>query len=166
MWPSIRIAIHVRMWRHNSDLAVAINRKTNGLITPPPKWVSAQLLLLQSCEKGPSIKYPPPPNFVLISCKAKICSKKRPPRWPCAVKTHWRIMEKSKVTNSEWLLSTDQHTFLDTKEAWLRFVLWTPVKSSDQEPRKQSNQGRFSLIKILDPSRKRFYGQRVCDYPL
>ena len=125
---------HTCMWRCNIDLAVAINRKTNGLITPPPKWVSAQLLLLQSCEKGPSIKYPPPPNFVLISCKAKICSKKRPPRWPCAVKTHWRIMEKSKVTNSEWLLSTDQHTFLDTKEAWLRFALWTPIKSSDQEP--------------------------------
>ena len=38
-------------------------------------------------------------------------------------------------TNSERLISTNQRTFLDTKEAWLRFVLWTPVKSSDQEPR-------------------------------
>ena len=53
----------------------------------------------------------------------------------CGEDFHWRIMEKSKATNSEWLLSTDQRTFLDTKEAWLRFVLWTPVKSSDQEPR-------------------------------
>ena len=38
-------------------------------------------------------------------------------------------------TNSERLISIDRHTFLDTKEAWLHFVLWTPVKSSDQEPR-------------------------------
>ena len=45
-------------------------------------------------------------------------------------------------TNSEQLISTDQRTFLDTTEAWLRFVLWNPVKSSDQ--------GRFSLITILD----------------
>jgi len=44
-------------------------------------------------------------------------------------------MKKSKAMNSERLLSTDQRTFLDTKEAWLRFVIWTPVKSSDQEPR-------------------------------
>ena len=29
----------------------------------------------------------------------------------------------------------NQSTFLDTMEAWLRFALWTPVKSSDQEPR-------------------------------
>ena len=29
----------------------------------------------------------------------------------------------------------DQRTFFDTMEAWLRFVLWTPVKSSNQEPR-------------------------------
>ena len=36
--------------------------------------------------------------------------------------------------NSEWLISTDQCTFLDTTEVWLCFVLWTPVKSSDQEP--------------------------------
>ena len=38
-------------------------------------------------------------------------------------------------TNSERLISTDQHTFLDTTEAWLRFVLWTPIKSGDQKPR-------------------------------
>jgi len=36
--------------------------------------------------------------------------------------------------NSERLISTDQCTFLDTTEVWLRFVLWTPVKSSNQEP--------------------------------
>ena len=39
------------------------------------------------------------------------------------------------MTNSERLISTNQCTFLDTTEAWLHFVLWTPVKSSDQEPR-------------------------------
>jgi len=37
--------------------------------------------------------------------------------------------------NSERLISTDQHIFLDSTEAWLRFVLWIPVKSSDWEPR-------------------------------
>jgi len=36
--------------------------------------------------------------------------------------------------DSEQLKSTDQCTFSDTKESWLRFVLWTPVKSRDQEP--------------------------------
>ena len=37
-------------------------------------------------------------------------------------------------TNSEWLISTDQRTFLDTTEVWLCFALWTPIRSSDQEP--------------------------------
>ena len=37
--------------------------------------------------------------------------------------------------NSERLISTDQCTFSDTWQAWVRFVLWTPVASSDQEPR-------------------------------
>jgi len=31
---------------------------------------------------------------------------------------------------------------------------------------RSSDQGRFSPIKILDRRRKRFYKQRVCDYPL
>ena len=66
----------------------------------------------------------------------------------------------------------NQCTFSDTYEVWLRFVL---IESSDQEPQKGAvkrsrtiftDQGRFSPIKILDPSRKRFYRQRVCDYPL
>jgi len=31
-------------WRHNGERAVAINGKTEALRTPPPRWVSAQLL--------------------------------------------------------------------------------------------------------------------------
>jgi len=34
------------------------------------------------------------------------------------------------------------------------------------ETERSSDQGRFSPIKILDPGHKRFYRQRVCDYPL
>ena len=37
-------------------------------------------------------------------------------------------------TNSEKLISSDQHTFSDTQQAWQRFILWTLVESSDQEP--------------------------------
>ena len=37
--------------------------------------------------------------------------------------------------NSERLISTDQHIFLDSTEAWLCFVLWIPVKSRNREPR-------------------------------
>jgi len=29
-----------------------------------------------------------------------------------------------------------------------------------------NDQGQFSPIKILDPGRKRFSGQHICDYPL
>jgi len=32
--------------------------------------------------------------------------------------------------NSERLISTDQYTFLDTTEAWLRFVFGTPVNQA------------------------------------
>jgi len=34
------------------------------------------------------------------------------------------------------------------------------------ERSRSSDQGRFSLIKILDRGRKRFYRRRICDYPL
>ena len=63
---------------------------------------------------------------------------------------HWRIMEKSKAMNSEQLLSTDQSSFLDTKEAWLRFVLWTPLKSSDQEPRNRAIKRSRTIITDQD----------------
>ena len=56
--------------------------------------------------------------------------------------------------NSEWLLSTDQHSFLDTKEVWLHFCLLTPskIKQSRASGREwSSHQGWFSPIKILDP---------------
>jgi len=42
------------------------------------------------------------------------------------------------------------------------------MESSNQEPWKgviKRDQGWFSPIKILDPGRKRFCRQRVCDYP-
>ena len=42
-------------------------------------------------------------------------------------------------TNSERLISTDQCTFLDTKEAWLCFVLWTPLNQAIKSL-EQSNQ--------------------------
>jgi len=65
-------------------------------------------------------------------------------------------------------MSTDQHIFSDTKEAWLHFCLLTPIKSSNQEPWKGmiKQQGQCSLIKILDPSCKHFYRRYVSDYPL
>ena len=44
------------------------------------------------------------------------------------------------------------------------FVYNQAIKSLGME--QSSNQGRFSLIKILDPGRKRFYRRRVCDYLL
>jgi len=40
---SVRILPHT--WHHNCNWqAIAINGKTKGLRTPPPRWVSAQLL--------------------------------------------------------------------------------------------------------------------------
>jgi len=33
-------------------------------------------------------------------------------------------------TNSERLIAKDQRTFLDAMEAWLHFVLWTPVNQA------------------------------------
>jgi len=37
----------LRTWRHNCyQRAMAINGKTKGLRTPPPRWVSAQLLYI------------------------------------------------------------------------------------------------------------------------
>jgi len=79
-------------------------------------------------------------------------------------------MEKSKATNSERLLSTDQCSFLDTKEAWLHFVLWTPVKSSDQEPRNGAIKQSRTIFTDQDSwSRSQMLlwaTQCVCDYPL
>ena len=70
--------------------------------------------------------------------------------------------------NSERLhvISTDQCTFSDTKEAWLRFCPLNShtIKSLGMEW--SSDQGWFSTIKILDPSCKCFYRQCVCDYTL
>ena len=61
--------------------------------------------------------------------------------------------------NSEWLISTDQHISSDIEETWQCFILikksfwkgtikWSRVIFTDQ--------GWFSLIKILDPGHKHF----------
>jgi len=86
------------------------------------------------------------------------------------------IKKESSVQRSFWSWSRDQdefwatnvnnqHTFLDTTEAWQCFVLWTPVISSitNLGTERSSDQGRFSPIKILDRGRKCFYGRRVCN---
>ena len=98
--------------------------------------LSKMYLYRSLVKKGPVSNIHQPPNFALIFCKGLKCTLKSAHLVTLRGEDfHWRILEKSKATNSERLLSTDQRTFLDTKEAWLHFVLWTPVKSSDQEPR-------------------------------
>ena len=49
------------------------------------------ICLLWSREKGPSVKYPPTPIFVSISCKTQKFTPKsahRPPNWPCTESQH------------------------------------------------------------------------------
>jgi len=59
--------------------------------------------------------------------------------------------------NPEQLILTNQHILSDTKKVWQHFCPLNPCKIKP---------GRFSLIKILDPSRKHFYKQYISDYPL
>ena len=52
-------------------------------------------------------------------------------------------------TNSEQLISTDQSISLDSTEAWLHFVLWIPVKPSDQEPQNRVIEDDFHWSRFL-----------------
>ena len=68
-------------------------------------------------------------------------------KWNQAISTLFGTDQGIKM-NSEQLISSEQCTFSDTNEAWLRFLLYI-IKSLRME--QSSNQGRCSLIKILKP---------------
>ena len=72
-----------------------------------------------------------------------------------------------KMNSEQLVISTDQCIFSDAREAWQRFCP-SPIKSSDQEPRREwsSNQVQLSLIKFLDSGCKHYYGRHVRYYPL
>ena len=60
---------------------------------------------------------------------------------------------------------TNQHILSDTKEGWQHFCPLNPFKSNGHELWKGMIKWSRTMIKILDPSCKSFYGQYVTDYP-